>query len=95
MNQYTDVATVLQSVRFVVGPTGRPTDALLSIEAWDTLVEWLEDVEDARTVREAMQRLEAAAGNPQRAGLIAWSDAEAELDALDQSTESAHGDGMD
>ncbi len=85
MNPPVVMTEVLQSVRFVIGPSGKPTDAVLDIETWDTLVDWLEDIEDARTVREAMRRLEAAAGDPRRAGLIPWSEAEAELDALDRS----------
>lgn len=96
MNPRIDVAEVLETVRFVVGPSGKPTDAVLDIEAWDALVDWLEDVEDARIVREAMRRLEAAAGDPRQAGLIPWSEAEAELNALEQlGGETANGDGVD
>lgn len=90
-----EVVEALQSVRFVVGQDGKPTDAVLSIEAWSILIDWLEDLEDARIVREAMMRLQAAGDNLETAGLMPWTQAEAELDALDQAEAAKHAHNMD
>jgi hypothetical protein len=89
-----ELTEVLQSVRFVVGPDGQPTDALLSIEAWQTLINWLEELEDARIVRESLHRLSAAGNNPQAAGLMPWAQVEAELDALDEAEKLAYAPGV-
>ena len=66
------VTELLQSVRFVVGHEGKPTDAVINIEVWNKLIECLEDLEDAQTVREGITRLHAA-GSPEAAGLIPYN----------------------
>jgi hypothetical protein len=70
----------LKSVQFVVNTEGRPTAALLSIEAWEALVNLLEDVVDMRSARQALSELQAAGGRPQQAGWLAWEEIEAEWD---------------
>ncbi len=81
------VTELLQSVRFVVGNEGKPTDAVIAIDVWNELVEWLEDLEDAQLVRDGLAKVRAA-GSPEAAGLVPWSQITAELDALDQAEEA-------
>ncbi len=47
---------ILQSVRFVVDRQGRPAAVQISIADWESLLDWLEDVEDRALVREALLR---------------------------------------
>jgi hypothetical protein len=70
----------LKSVQFVVNTEGRPTAALLSIEAWEALINLLEDVVDMRSARQALSELQAAGGRPRQAGWLAWDEIEAEWD---------------
>ena len=48
------VTEILRSVRFVVDLQGKPTAAMLDIEAWQELMTWIKDVEDV-TVTPASQ----------------------------------------
>ena len=66
---------MLQSVQFVEVRGKR--FAVLSVEDWETLIEWLEDREDLRLARAA---LAAAGGNPARAGWLQWDDVAHELE---------------
>ncbi len=74
---------MLQSVRFIVGTDGKPTDVILSFKMWEKIIEWLEDLEDAKIIREATARLKLANGNPKVAGLISWTQAQKQLDLLE------------
>ena len=65
---------VLKGVRFVVDAEGRPIAALLDMALWNYVVGLLEDAEDIDLAREALARLEAAGGSPEKAG---WLDFEA------------------
>jgi PHD/YefM family antitoxin component YafN of YafNO toxin-antitoxin module len=67
---------MLQSVQFVEVKGKR--FVLLSIEDWEALIEWLEDLEDTRIARDALARLQAADGDRVRAGWIKWEDVEHE-----------------
>ncbi|OIO98843.1 MAG: hypothetical protein AUK03_00585 [Anaerolineae bacterium CG2_30_64_16] len=69
---------MLQSVQYVVDPDGRPTAVQMSIDAWETLLRWLEDVEDRALVRAMLPRLRQG---PQRAGALRWDDVKDEWDA--------------
>lgn len=48
---------MLESVQFVVTPDGRPAAVQMSMEAWNGLLDWLEDIEDRATVRALLPRL--------------------------------------
>jgi hypothetical protein len=85
-----EITDLLKSVRFVMGQDGKPTDAVLSIEDWERLIEWLEDLEDTQIVHEGLARLKRADGDPSTAGLKKWSEVETELEALDQTEETPH-----
>ena len=79
-----NIVQALESVRFVVGKDGKPTDAILSIDVWEKLVTWLEDIEDSRVVKSGLARLKEANYDTRKAGLIPWSDVEIELDKLEE-----------
>jgi hypothetical protein len=69
-----ELIELLRSVRFVVDSQGNPTDAVISIGDWKALIEWLEDLEDAVTVREYLRRLEQGKDDT-----IPWEEIKAEL----------------
>jgi hypothetical protein len=68
----------LQSVQFV-SVKGRRF-AILSAEDWETLVDWLETLEDVGVVRQALADLRAANGDRQRAGWLDWKAVAGELE---------------
>jgi hypothetical protein len=47
----------------------------MSIETWDAVLEWLEDVEDRLVVKEAIPKLRVG---PQKAGALRWEEIKAE-----------------
>ncbi len=67
----------LQSVQFVTRKGKR--FAVLSAEDWESLVEWLETLEDAQIARQAFAELKAAKGSRHRAGWRKWETVEDEL----------------
>ncbi len=60
----------LESVQFVSIQNRR--FAVLSADAWDALVDWLETLEDAQVAKSAIEGLREAAGDRARAGLLRW-----------------------
>ena len=46
------VTEILKSMQFVVDHDGKPTAALLDMNAWEAFVSMLEDIEDVQLVRE-------------------------------------------
>lgn len=60
----------LQSVQYVTVKGKR--FALLSLDDWEALIEWLEDVEDAQIAREALTQLDAAGSDPEQAQWLKW-----------------------
>jgi hypothetical protein len=67
----------LQSVQFVTVQGKRL--AVVSAEDWETLVEWLETIEDAAIAQQAFAQLKAAGGDRAQAGWRKWSEVEEEL----------------
>ena len=61
---------ILQSVQFVTAKGKRL--AVLSAEDWETLIEWLETLEDLQIARQAFAELKAAGGDRKRAGWLEW-----------------------
>ena len=68
----------LQAVQFVT-VDGRRL-AVLSAEDWESLVEWLETLEDISVAKEAHRTLQAAGGDRAKAGWLRWSDVKEELE---------------
>jgi hypothetical protein len=62
----------LQSVQFVTKKGKRL--AVLTADDWESLIDWLETLEDAQTVRSAYAQLARAKGNRKRAGWEKWTD---------------------
>jgi hypothetical protein len=67
----------LQSVQFVTVKGKRL--AVLSLEDWEAMVEWLETVEDVQAAQRAHEQLKAAGGDRKRAGWVEWDEAEKDL----------------
>ncbi len=68
---------ILQSVQFVTAKGKRL--AVLSAEDWETLIEWLETLEDLQIVRQAFAELKAASGDRKRAGWLEWKNVAGEI----------------
>jgi hypothetical protein len=68
----------LQSAQFVTAQGKRLV--VIDAEDWETLVEWLETVEDRQIVGEAFDQLRAAGGDRARAGWKEWDAARGELE---------------
>jgi hypothetical protein len=67
----------LQSVQFVTVQGKRL--AVVSAEDWETLIEWLETIEDTVIAQQAFAQLKAAGGDRVKAGWRQWSDVEGDL----------------
>ena len=53
--------------------------AVLSAEDWEAMLEWLETVEDAHVVKDALAELKSAGGDAEKAGWIRWDKVRREL----------------
>ena len=64
----------LQAVQYVTVNGKRL--AVVSEDDWEVMIEWLEDLEDAQIVSEALAQLKASGGDRERAGWLRWEDVE-------------------
>jgi hypothetical protein len=53
--------------------------AVLNAEDWESLIEWLETLEDVQIARRAFADLNAAKGSRRRAGWVEWNALKEEL----------------
>jgi hypothetical protein len=60
----------LQSVQFVTSKGKRL--AVLDADDWESLIEWLETLEDAQIARQAFGELKTAGGSRKKAGWLEW-----------------------
>jgi hypothetical protein len=67
----------LQSVQFVTVQGKRL--AVVSAQDWETLIEWLETIEDTAIAQQAFAELKAAGGDRAKAGWRKWSEVEGQL----------------
>ncbi len=67
----------LQTVRYAEAKGQR--FAILRYEDWETLVEWLEDLEDLHAARRALADLKEHGDDPERAGWLRWDDVKDQL----------------
>ena len=74
-----------QDIQFVIGAEGKPTAVLIDISTWEQILDALEDAEDVALVKEALAILDAAGGDPEKAGFISWVNAKAELERVDDA----------
>ena len=74
-----------KSIQYVVDQQGRPAAVQISIADWESLLNWVEDLEDRALVREVLPRLRKG---PAAAGSLQWEDIRAEWDAPEPRAES-------
>ena len=74
---------ILQSVQFVVDQKGQPAAVQLGIDAWRSLLGWIEDLEDRALIKEKLPRLRMG---PEEAGALRWEDVEATWDTDEPGT---------
>jgi hypothetical protein len=68
----------LQSVQNVTAHNAR--FAVINVEDWEALIEWLETVEVVQTAKQAFADLKAHAGNRDQAGWHRWKEIREELE---------------
>ncbi len=68
---------LLQSVQYVTVKGQRL--AVVSVNDWEALIEWLETLEDIQIARQALAELKAFGGDRKRAGWLLWGDVKGEL----------------
>ena len=74
------VEDAFRAVRFVMGQEGRETAVLLTIDGWQALLDWLEDLEDRALVQSILPRLRRG---PERIGALRWEEVAADWDLVD------------
>jgi hypothetical protein len=67
----------LQAVQYVTVGTER--FAVIDLKDWESLIEWLETLEDVQSAKEAFAELNAAGGDRERAGWKRWDEVKEEL----------------
>ena len=67
----------LQSVQYVT-VKGRRL-AVVGLDEWETMVEWLENLEDIHIGVQAYEELKAAGGNREQAGWLKWDEIKTDL----------------
>ena len=67
----------LQTVQYVT--VGHERFALIDVKDWESLIEWLETLEDVQIAKEAFAELHAAGGDRERAGWMCWDDVKKDL----------------
>ncbi len=68
----------LQSVQYVTVGKGR--FAVIGVDDWEALIQWLETLEDVQVAKEAFAQLRAFDGNRERAGWLRWDEVKEELE---------------
>lgn len=68
----------LQSVQYVT--VNQKRFAVVDLNAWESLLEWLETLEDTSILQNAYKELRAANGNRENAGWLKWDDVKEELE---------------
>ena len=67
----------LQSVQFVTVKDERL--AIINIDDWEALIEWLETLEDIQIAKQAFAELEAFDGDREKAGWLRWDEVKEDL----------------
>ncbi|MCB0171852.1 MAG: hypothetical protein KDJ97_15000 [Anaerolineae bacterium] len=53
--------------------------AIVGLEDWEALIEWLETFEDVKIAQQAFDELKAVGGDRKKAGWLKWDDVKEEL----------------
>ena len=61
-----------KKIQYVIGSKGKPTGVLVDLKTWESIIDALEEADDVSIAREALEKLDAAGGNPEKAGFISW-----------------------
>ena len=69
---------VQETIHYLVDMDGRPTAVQVNWETWQRIVAALEDAEDVALAQVALAELDAAGGNPEKAGWLRLEDLEEE-----------------
>jgi hypothetical protein len=67
----------LQSVQYATVKGKR--FAIINVDEWEALLEWLETLEDVQIARQAFAELKACGGDRERAGWLRWDEVKEEL----------------
>ena len=67
----------LQSVQYVTA--GKARFAVIDVDDWESLIEWLETLEDVQVAKEAFAQLRAFSGDREKAGWFRWDEIKREL----------------
>lgn len=67
----------LQSVQYVTAKGQR--FAVVGLDAWETLIEWLETQEDVAIAHHFLSQLKMAGRAPEKAGWLRWEDIREEV----------------
>jgi hypothetical protein len=67
----------LQSVQYVTAKGKRL--AVVDLDDWEAMLDWLETVEDVTIARQAREQLREACGDRRQAGWLEWDSVKAEL----------------
>ena len=73
-----NITEALQSVQFVVGMDGRRTGVLMGFPTWETVLAWIEEMEDRAIIRAALPRLRLG---PEKAHALRWEEDDSRCDA--------------
>ena len=76
--QFMSAIEVLQAVQYVTVKGKR--FAVLTLSDWESLVEWLETLEDVQLARDALAELRASGGDREKAGWLRWDDVKEQLE---------------
>ena len=68
----------LQSVQYVTA--GGKRFAVVSIDDWEALIDWLETLEDTQAAQDVLAELKRAKGDRQAAGWKQWDDVKSDLE---------------
>ncbi len=67
----------LQSVQYVTVQDRRL--AVVDLDEWEAMVEWLETLEDVEVAKQAYDQLKAAGADRERAGWLKWDEVRDDL----------------
>lgn len=62
---------MLKSIQFVIGQDGHPTAVQIGIDAWNSLLDWLENNEDRALAKAFIPQLR---NGPQKTKAMRWED---------------------
>jgi len=74
----------LQPVQYVT--VGKARFAVIDVDDWESLIEWLETLEDVQVAKEAFAELRASSGDRARAGWHRWDEVRSDACSKKQAT---------